>query len=142
MRGELSPQAQSFESPCSVGWISIPKKKILVAFRQVLPKNLPVARSYAIMTYFKKLVGVKSLNTKQWPAGLTLRTILLVSLYLQIIPTPLMMFCCPHQDWTAPIPLYRQKIPLNKVTSSLSKVSFPYPSNRKFQVITKYRLNL
>ena len=39
-------------------------------YTQMLPKILPVTRifSFTIMTYLKKLIGIKSLNTKQCPA--------------------------------------------------------------------------
>ena len=38
---------------------------------QILPNILPVVRifSFTIMTYLKKLIGIKSLNTKQCPSG-------------------------------------------------------------------------
>ena len=38
---------------------------------QILPNILPVVRifSFTIMTYLKKSIGIKSLNTKQCPAG-------------------------------------------------------------------------
>ena len=54
------------------------KKKVsLIDFKQILPKILPAAYifSYTIMTNLKKLIGTKSLNTKQSPAGLSPRII-------------------------------------------------------------------
>ena len=48
------------------------KKVSLIVFKtQILPKSLPVMRilSFTILTYLKKLIGIKSLNTKQCPAG-------------------------------------------------------------------------
>ena len=49
------------------------KKKVsLIAFRQILSKILPEACIFSntIMSYLKKLVGTKSFNLKQCPAGL------------------------------------------------------------------------
>ena len=55
------------------------KKVSLIVFKtQILPKILPVMciLSFTIMTYLKKLIGIKSLNTKQCPAGILPRIIL------------------------------------------------------------------
>ena len=48
------------------------KKVSLIAFKQIDPKIFPVAYIFSntIMTSLKKLIGNKSLNTKQSPAGL------------------------------------------------------------------------
>ena len=53
------------------------KSLSLIAFRQILPKTFPAAYifSYAIITNSKKLIGNKSLDTKQYPAGLSSRII-------------------------------------------------------------------
>ena len=53
------------------------KKGISNSFRQTLPNILPVAYIFSntIMTNLKKLIGNKSLNTKQYPAGLSHRII-------------------------------------------------------------------
>ena len=51
------------------------KKVPLIVFKtQILPNILPVMRtlSFIIMTYLKKLTGIKSLNTKHCPAGFLL----------------------------------------------------------------------
>ena len=55
----------------------IGKKMSLTPFRQTLGKLLPAASniSYTIMTYLKKLVGTKPINTEQCPAGLSPRII-------------------------------------------------------------------
>ena len=55
------------------------KKVSLIVFKtQILPKSLPVMRilSFIILTYLKDLIGIKSLNTKQCPAGFSPRIIL------------------------------------------------------------------
>ena len=46
-------------------------------YTQILPNILPVVRifSFTIMTYLKKLIGIKFLNTKQCPAGFSHRII-------------------------------------------------------------------
>ena len=53
------------------------KKLSLIVFRQILPKHLSVAYIFSntVMTNLKNLIGNKSLNTKQCPAGLSLRVI-------------------------------------------------------------------
>ena len=54
------------------------KKKVsLTALRQILSKVLPEACIFSntIVTYLKKFIGTKSLDTKQCPAGLSLRII-------------------------------------------------------------------
>ena len=54
------------------------KKGISDSFwTQILPKNLPVAHifSFTIMTYLKKLIRIKFINTKQCLAGFSLRII-------------------------------------------------------------------
>ena len=55
----------------------IGKKVSLIAFRQILSKLLPEACIFSntIMTYLKKFVGTKSLNTKHYPTGLSSRII-------------------------------------------------------------------
>ena len=55
----------------------IGKKVSLIAFRQILPKILPAVCifSHTVMIYVKKYNGTKSLNTKQYPAGLSPRII-------------------------------------------------------------------
>ena len=72
-------------SPPLKNWVSLSpitdyilKKKIsLIAFRQILSKILPEACIFSntVMTYLKKFVGTKSLNTNQCPAGLSPRII-------------------------------------------------------------------
>ena len=58
--------------------ITIGKKISLITFRQILPKSFAcdIYFQYTIMTNLKKVIGTKSLHTKQCPAGLSLRTIL------------------------------------------------------------------
>ena len=64
------------------------KKVSLIDFRQILPEILPVMCifSYTIMTYLKNLEGTKSLNTKQFPAGLSPRIMHQVSPFLPKCP--------------------------------------------------------
>ena len=49
------------------------EKSILTAFRQILPKSLPVVHNFSFITttYLKKFIGIKSLITKQCPAELS-----------------------------------------------------------------------
>ena len=63
---------QKIESPCPLITAHIGKKSI-VAFRQFFSKILSQACIFSntVMTYLKKLVGTKSLNAKQFPAGLS-----------------------------------------------------------------------
>ena len=74
------------------------KKVPLIVFKtQILPNILPVMRtlSFIIMTYLKKLTGIKSLNTKHCPAGF----------YLYLYTLPLYLPRCIHpltksqQNW-------------------------------------------
>ena len=69
------------------------KKVSLIDFRQILPEILPVMCifSYTIMTYLKNLEGTKSLNTKQFPAGLSPRIMHQVSPFLP--KCPLLWWC-------------------------------------------------
>ena len=62
-----------FSSPPLTKDNILEKKVFLIAFRQILPKILPLAIIFSniIMTNLKKLIGNKSLNTKQCPAGLS-----------------------------------------------------------------------
>ena len=55
----------------------IGKEVCLIAFRQILSKSFPETCIFSntIMTYLKKLVGTKSLNTKQCPGRLSPRII-------------------------------------------------------------------
>ena len=80
-------------------------KKVLIAFRQILPIILPGACifSYTVMACVKKLDGTKSLNTKQCPAGLSPRIIPQVSPLPKLSP-PLMLLCCTYQIWTVLLP--------------------------------------
>ena len=53
------------------------KKVSLIVFRYISSKILPLVHifSFTIMTYLKKLTGIKSLNTKQCLAGFSSRII-------------------------------------------------------------------
>ena len=64
------------------------KKVSLIAFRQILPKTLPVPCmfSYTIMTYLENLDGTKSLNTKKCSAGSSLKIILMYLHFYQNVP--------------------------------------------------------
>ena len=124
--GQVSLQAQTFELPSSAGYHlspppGPPKKKkngdprpspnyrphiekgvFLIGFRKFLPNILPAAYifSYTIMSYLKKLVGTKSVNTKQCSVALSLRIISHVFPSLPKLSPPLMLLCCPQQAWT------------------------------------------
>ena len=61
-------------------------------------KSFPVACSYTIMIYLKKLDGTKSLNTEQCPTGLSPKIIPQVSPFLPKMSPLLMLLCCTHQE--------------------------------------------
>ena len=90
------------EFPCPTFDHIVERIVSLIAFRQIVSKILHVASifSYTIMTYLKKLDGIKSLNTKQCPSGLSPRIIPKMSPFLPKIFLPLMLFCCSCQVWT------------------------------------------
>ena len=77
------------------------KKVSLIAFRQILTKILPAAfiqlHNYDL---FEK-ARLKSLNTKQCPAGLYPRIIRQVPPFLP----KMLKHCCTHQVCTIPFPL-------------------------------------
>ena len=62
----------------------IRQKLSLIACRQILPKIWSAVRIFIsfFMTYLKNFTGLKSLNTKQCPAGLSSRIIALCTLLL------------------------------------------------------------
>ena len=69
---------QKTESLCPLIIDHILEKKVsLIGFRQILSNFLPEACIFSntILTYLKKLVGTKSVNSKQCPAGLSRRII-------------------------------------------------------------------
>ena len=158
----------NIESPPSLSWSQTTywKKVSLIAFRQILPKMLLVARifSYTIFIYLKKLDGTKSLNTKQFSAGLSPRIIPQVSPFLPKISPPLMFLCYTHHVWTVPHPWTFMRNPgdggesypttkyflvspsrktsLNRFTSSAIKIVIPSLSNSNFHVITLCKLRL
>ena len=49
------------------------EKIISKAFRQIVPKTLPMVQifSFIITTYLKKVIGIKTLSTKQYPEELS-----------------------------------------------------------------------
>ena len=63
------------------------KTVFLVAFRQILEKNLPVVHIFSckIMRYLKTFCGIKSLSTKECRAELSLG---IISLYPQYMNCP------------------------------------------------------
>ena len=73
----ISPPLKNWVSLSPDHRLHIRKKVSLRAFRKILSKHLPGAciLSNTIITYLIKLVGIKSFNTKQCPAGLSLRII-------------------------------------------------------------------
>ena len=85
----------------------ITKKVSLTAFRQILSKTLPEACIFSnpVMNYLKKIIGTKSLNTKQCLAGLSPRIIPDYSPkhlwetwgWVRIIPNSLTFTQLPHQ---------------------------------------------
>ena len=79
--------------------------------------------SYTVMAYLKKLIGIKSLNTKQCLAGLSPR-------------------CCFESYQTAKTLLifWTRQVPFNRFTSSSIKSVIPSPSNSNFHVITLCKL--
>ena len=69
----------------------------LIGFRQILPKYLPVMHifSFTIITYLKKLLGVKFFFTKQRPAGLSPKIIPPAACVLPKMPSPLTYWMLP-----------------------------------------------
>ena len=66
------------------------KKVSLIVFKtQFLSKILPVTHilSFTIMTYLKKLTGIRSLNTKQYPAGFSPRIMPSTSVSSKVYPS-------------------------------------------------------
>ena len=94
----LSSKVQQIDKP------HIGRKVSLIASRQILPKVLSLACifSYTIMAYLKNLDGTKSLNTKQYPAGLPPRIIPQTFLLLPKMSPLLMLFFCTYHIWTVP----------------------------------------
>ena len=74
---DINPPKKSLLEPPLITSTYLEKKGIPIAFRQVLPKNLPVAYIFChkILTNLKKLIGTKSLDTNQCSAGLSPRII-------------------------------------------------------------------
>ena len=136
---DITPH-QNFDSPCPSTDCRphIEKKVSLIIFRQILPKILSAAHIFSntIMINLKNLIGNKSPNTKQCPAGLPLRII------------PLNPYV-KHWGWGR-IPVNSQnllifptrKILLNKFASFIIKSCVPSPSNGNLHLITLYKLHL
>ena len=79
------------------------------------------------MTYLKKRIGTKFVNTKQCPAGLSPR----------IIPN------CPPKTFMGNVLIYpTRKFPIMKFTSSAIKSVIPSPWNSNFHLVTLYKLHL
>ena len=76
---ELSPSVgyyphQKIEFPCPLITDHMLVKKVsLIAFRQIFSKILPDAYIFSntVKIYLKKFIGTKSINTKQYQAGLS-----------------------------------------------------------------------
>ena len=70
------------------------KKVSPIAFRQILPKMLPMVHIFSsiITTYLKKFIGIKTLSTKQYPAKLSPWSIPIVFLILSKM-FALLWFC-------------------------------------------------
>ena len=108
-----------------------------MAFRQILPKVLPEVYIFRnrIMTKLKKLIGNKSVNTKQCPAGLSPRII-----HLNLYGKP----WDGEEYWPTAKNLListSRKILLDKFTPSTMKSVIPSPSNSNFHLITLYKLS-
>ena len=91
-------------------WLQITywKKVSPIAFRQILPKFLPMVHifSFIIWTYLKKFIGIKILSTKQYPAELSPWSIPIYSPSCQKCFPSFHFACCPHHVWTSlPFPL-------------------------------------
>ena len=111
----LPLQVQKFELPASVGYSPRQRIELLCSSHDHTPHtgkkvSLMTFRDityhkhfhciYTIMTYLKKLIRTKSLNTKSCLAGLSSRIIHTVSPFLPKNPLPMMLLCCPQQVWT------------------------------------------
>ena len=97
LRG-LHPHAQNFErhfwkSSLTRSQTTYRKKVSLVAFRQTLPKHFVCGAHFQfhIVNYFKKLIGIKSLNTKQYQSSFSSR---IISPSYQKFPRTLILLCC------------------------------------------------
>ena len=121
------------------------KKVSLITCRQTLAKTLLAACIfiYTIMNYFKKLDGIKTLNTKQCLQRLSPRIIhQAISFKLKMVPI-LILLCYPQQVWTGS-PLLAsfissaRKIPLNRFTSTAIKSSFFYLFNPFMTSVSKW----
>ena len=105
--------------------------------KKFLSKSLPETCIFSntIMTYLKKLVGTKSLNTKQCPGGLSLR---IISHYL---PKHLWEILGMRENSTQHPNIYsflpRGKSSLINLLLPLSKVFFPSSWNSNFHLITQ-----
>ena len=130
-----STKKLSYPVPPLITHYILGKKVALIAFRLVLPKILLEACifSYTIMTYLKKLVGTKSLNTSQRPTGLSLFNIYWKLWRWGKNPT--------QQSKIYLFPPAK-KSSLTHFHLQLSKVSFLPPSNNSFHLITLYKLHL
>ena len=117
--------------------------------------------SRTIMNYLKKLVGTKSLNIKQCPAGFSSKIISLYSPSHQKFPLPLMLLFCSYQAPTVPPSLETlcrtlrmgreshqtaknllisptREISLTKFTSSPVKSVILSPSKSNFYIMTQF----
>ena len=112
------------------------KKVSLIAFRLSLPKILPAAYIFSntIMTNLKKLIGNKSLNTKQCPAGLSPR---IIPLHLLGNPGGLGEYQPTGKNL---LTFPTRKILLDEFTSSAIKSVILSPSNSNFHLINLCKL--
>ena len=119
----------------------IDKKVSLMAFRQILPNTLTAASTfrYKIMFWLNKLVGTKSLNTKQCPAGLCLRIIPPCPPSNQKCFSPLMLLCSPHQVWTvlSSLELLWKTLGMEGESQSRAKNFFILPTRNLYSSLSK-----
>ena len=118
---ELSPPVEYHSQSPFLPLITdhiLEKKVFLIAFRQILPKILPAASIFSntILTNLKKLIGNKSLNTKQYPAALSPRII--------------------------PLNLYGKAWGGGKIPANSQKFTNFLLLNNPFHLITLYKLHL
>ena len=122
--------------------ITIGKKISLITFRQILPKSFAcgIYFQYTIMTNLKKVIGTKSLHTKQCPAGLSLRTILHYP--SKAFWKTLRMGGKSKPSVKHLLIFVTRKVLLSKFTYSAIKRVIPSPSNSNFHLINIWNFDM
>ena len=85
----------------------IEEKVSVIIFIQILPKNFVCGIYFQlhILDLFEKPDGTKSLNTKQYPAGLSTKITPQASPFLLKMSPPLMLLYCTYHVSTVTLPI-------------------------------------